>query len=468
MRSVRPLPARPLAALLALLAPAAAAAFNPESIFLSPEAALAGGAVLAADDAGGAGWYNPAALGGLRRSSVQLAASAYSVHASRLKDALVTQLPWETTPQSASDTSYGSVPSVLAYSMAVRPGLGVAAGIWTPSASDQHMALTGRSTGDYPDPAFPGVRATYEQHYALSHHADDTWVGAAVGWQALPGLRLGAALQGAYATSASVVDLQTSITTTSQDPLQQGAHVNVSIRSDESMVAGRALLGVQWDATGSLRLALVVRTPAVRVLAWGTTTHLLSASVLLPGYAPQVGQVVRETSPEAGLSVVDVGRLSGGLAWTGGAWDLRADGDWSPVLFRRDGAAHEAWGVRAGALHRWGEDVTLGAGAFREGARLVASQGHFALDTYGATVGLAYRSAQVVKALGGGHGWDLVSGLAARVAYGTGHGPGMTVVPFDLAQSQLPILFGQGERGFLEVPARTLDGSLHVFTTLSF
>lgn len=468
MRSARPPPARPLAALLALLAPAAAAAFNPETIFLTPEAAMAGGAVLAADDEGGAGWYNPSALGGLRRSSVQVGASAYSVHASRLRDALVTSLPWETIPQSASDTSYGSVPSVLAYAMAVRPGLGVAAGIWTPSASDQHMALTGRSTGDYPDAAFPGVRATYEQHYALTNRADDTWVGAAAGWQALPTLRVGAALQGAYATSVSVVDLQTSITTTSADPLQQGAHVNVSVRSDESMVAGRALLGVQWDVTGSLRLGLVVRSPAVRVLAWGTTTRLLSASVLLPGYAPQVAQVVRQTSPEAGLSVVDVGRLSAGLAWAAGAWDVRLDGDWNPVFLRRDGAAREAWSVRAGALHRWSEDLTVGAGAFREGARLLASQGHFALDTYGLTAGLSYRPARVVRALGGGKAWDLVTGLAVRAAYGTGHGPGMTVVPFALDQSQLPILFGREGGGFLEVPARSLDGSLHVFTTLSF
>lgn len=468
MRPVRALPARLLPALLALLAPAAAAAFNPESIFLSPEAAMAGGAVLAADDAGGAGWYNPAALGGLRRSSVQLGASAYSVRSTRLKDALITDLPWATLPQSASDTSFGSVPSVLAYSIAVRPGLGVAAGIWTPSATDQHMALSRRSTGDYPDPAFPGVRATYEQHYGLTHHADDTWVGAAAGWQALPTLRVGAALQGAYATSASVVDLQTAITTTSTDPLQQGAHVNVSIRSDESMVAGRALLGAQWDATEALRLAVVVRTPSVRVLAWGTTTRLLSVSVLLPGYAPQVGQLVDQTSPEDGLSVVDVGRLSAGLAYARGGWDLRLDGDWSPVLFRRSMAAHETWSVRAGAVHHWSEDLTLGAGAFREGARSVASQGRFALDTYGVTFGLSYRPAKVVQALGGGKGWDLVTGLAARAAYGTGTGPGMTVVPFKLSDSQLPILFGQGDRGFLEVPARSLDGSLHVFTTMSF
>ncbi len=468
MRPVRVPPALRAAALLALLAPGPAAAFGPESIFLSPEAAMGGGAVLAADDEGGAGWYNPASLGGLRRSSVQLGASAYSVDSFRLRDALVTELPWETRPSAVRDAGFGSVPAVLAYAIHLREGLGLSVGVWTPSATDQGMSLSSSSSGPYPDPAFPGLLATYDQRYGLSYHGDDTWVGAAVGWQALPGLRLGAALQGAYATTSSVVDLQTSIRTSSADPLEQGAHLNVSIRSDESMLAGRALVGLQWDAAPSLRLAAAFRSPAVRVVAWGTTTRLLSVSALLPGFAPQIGQVVQETSPESGLSIVDVGRLSGGLAWGRGAWSLRLDGDWSPALSRRGKGARESWNARAGALLRWSEDLTVGAGLFREGARNVASQGHFSVDAYGVTGGLSYRPAKVVRALGGGEDWDLVSGLAARVGYGTGRGPGMTVVPFDLGASQLPIAFGEPDRGYLEVPATTADASLHVFTTMSF
>lgn len=469
MRPVRVPPALGPTVLLALLAPATAAAFNPESTFLSSEAAMAGGAVLAADDEGGAGWYNPASLGAVRRSSVQLGASAYSVHAFRLRNAIVTELPWETRPFEARDTGFGSSPAALAYAFNLREGLGLAVGVWTPSATDQALSLRSSSAGPYPDPAYPDLRAAYDQRYGLSHHSEDTWVGAGVGWQARPGLRLGAALQGAYSTATSVVDLQTAIRVSPMvDPLQQGAHLNVSIRSDESMLVGRALLGLQWDAAPSLRLAAAVRTPAVRVVAWGTTTRLLSVSALLPGFAPQIGQVVQETSPESGLSVVDVGRLSGGLAWGLGGWSLRLDGDWSPALSRRGKGALESWNARAGALLRWSEDLTVGAGLFREGARNVASQGRFSVDVHGAAGGLSYRPAKVVRALGGGKEWDLVSGLAARVAFGAGHGPGMTVVPFDLASSQLPIAFGEPDRGYLEVAASTVDASLHVFTTMSF
>jgi hypothetical protein len=39
------------------------AAASPESVPVSPESALTAGAVLASDDVGGGGWYNPASLG---------------------------------------------------------------------------------------------------------------------------------------------------------------------------------------------------------------------------------------------------------------------------------------------------------------------------------------------------------------------------------------------------------------------
>lgn len=455
-----------LVALLALLAPARAAAFNPETTFLSTEAALTGGAVLAGDDEGGAGWYNPASLAGVARTSLQLGASVYTVSAFRVRDALVTELPWETLRGDGSDVSFGSVPAVLALSWKVRDGLGLSAGVWTPFHGDRSTALNGTSTG--PMPTDPAVTATYREDYALSSRSDDTWVGAAVGWRATPSLRLGLALQGAYTSAGSVVDLETSLDTTAADPLQQGAHVNVSIRSDVSALAGRALLGLQWDVAPGLRLAVAVRTPSWRVYAWGDTTRLISYSVLLPGYAPQIGQFVEHTAPAAGISTIDVGRVSAGLRWEPGRWSLRLDGEWSPALDRTTDGAQSSWNLRAGFLRTVDQDLTFGLGAFREGARNVATQGVLAVDTYGLSGGVSYRPAKVVQALGGGKGWDLITGLAARVAWGTGTGPGMLLRPFDLSSSQLPFLSGNPGAGFLEVPAYTLDGSLHVFTSMAF
>jgi long-subunit fatty acid transport protein len=448
------------------LAPWASRALNPETIFLSPEAALAGGAVLAADDEGGAGWYNPASLGALRRSSLQLGASAYSFQTFEVERSITTVLPWGTIDGNARDTGYSSVPSVLALSYLLRDGLGLSLGIWTPYHGGTAAELRVVSSGPYPGQ--PGLGVTYDQTYAWTERSDDTWVGMAVGWRAHPRLRVGGALQVAYTTSTTVVDLSTSLDTTSLDPLEQGSHVNVSVRGDQTSLAGRALLGLQWDATTSLRLAVNLRSPSVRGPVWGGATRLLSASALLPGYPPQVEQLTEQVTPVEGPSIVEPGRLSAGLSWRRGRWRTGLDGEWSPPLDRTTGGAPESWNLRVGVLYLWSDDLLLGGGLFREGAKQLASQGRLQLDTYGFTAGVSYRPEKVIRTLGGGQDWDLLTGLAVRGAYATGLGPGMVMQPFDLSRSALPIQFDSPERAFQEVPARSMEGSLHVFTSLQF
>ncbi len=435
---------------------------------MSAEAALTAGAVLAGDDPSGGGWYNPAALGGIRRSSFQLGASAYSVATVSVEGALVTVLPpgWGPMNGTARDTHYVSVPSVLSLSYRVREGLGVAVGVWTPYHDTYSATLVGSSSGPYPGD--PALQATYEQIYGLSYRWDDTWAGASVGWQALPTIRVGASLQGAYSSSTSVIDLDTGLQTTSTNPRDQGAIINVSIRDDQSILAARALVGVQWDVTEALRLALAVRSPSVRAVAWGQTTRVTSVSVLLPGYDIQQSQGIEEIEPSAGLSVIDVGRVYGGAAWSSGRWSVRLEGDWGPALRRNRNAETANWSARTGATYQWSPDLRVGAGLFRDGARSQASDGTLALDTYGLAGGVDYRPAKVVEALGGGDSWDLITGIAVRCAYGVGKGPGMTVVPFDYASSVLPILPGLQEQEFQEVPAHSLGGSIDFFTALKF
>jgi hypothetical protein len=451
---------------LALLAPSRALASNPESTPLSPEAALTGGAVLAGDDPAGAGWYNPASLGGITRSSAQLGASAYSVAATEVQGALVTVLPWGTSAADAVDRHYVSVPSVLSLSYKVREGLGFSVGVWTPFHSTFTATIWGQSSGPYP--GVPGMQASYEQVYSASYRWDDTWAGASIGWQATPRLRVGASLQGAYSTSSAVIDLDTGLQTTSSDPLEQGAHLNVSVRGDDTFLAGRAVVGLQWDATEELRLALVVRSPAIQVAAWGQVSRVTSVAALLPGFAPQQAQLLEQVDVDGGLSVVEVGRIYGGGAWRRGPWSLRLEGDWGPGLIRSLSTERPSWNVRAGALYQWDADTCVGVGLFREGTRARASEGRLALDSYGLSGGVDFRPTKVVKALGGGDTWDLLTGIAVRASWGVGQGPGMTVVPFDFSQSVVPIFPGQQSQGFLEVPASSFEGSLNFFTALKF
>jgi long-subunit fatty acid transport protein len=453
---------------LALVAPSVARATNPETTPMSAEAALTGGALLAGDDPGGGGWYNPASLAGIRRSSLQLGASAYSVARTEISGALVTVLPWGNLVADAHDTHFVSVPSVLSLSYKVRDGLGVAVGVWTPYHNAYMATITGRSSGAYPPPSGAGLTASYEQNYGLSYQWDDTWAGAAIGWQALPWLRVGGSLQGAYSSSSQVLNLDTGIETSSTDPLEQGAHLNVNLRDDQSYLASRALVGLQADVTDELRLALVLRSPVVRIVGWGSTTRVTSVAALLPGYGAQQGQLLEATRPSTGLSVVDVGRVWAGGAWTRGRWSVRVDVDWGPALYRNRRHERASWGARAGTLYSFSPNLQIGAGLFRDGARTLASEGALSLDYYGIAGGIDFRPAKVLAALGGGETWDLTTGIAVRGAWGVGKGPGMTIVPFDFGSSVVPIFPGKQEQAFQEVPAHGLEGSIHFFTALGF
>jgi long-subunit fatty acid transport protein len=453
---------------LALLCPVGALGANPETTPMSAEAALTAGAVLAGDDPAGGGWYNPAALAALRGSSLQLGASAYSVASTVVQGALVTVLPWGTSSGDAVDRHYVSVPSVLSLSYRLRDGLGASVGVWTPAHSTFAASIVGTSGGAYP--GYP-LQATYQQSYSVSNRWDDTWAAASIGWQALPRLRVGASLQGAYSSSATVIDLNAAVRTSSTDPLEQGALLDVSIRGEDTMLATRAVVGLQWDATESLRLALVLRSPVVRVTGWGQATRVTSVAVLLPGTPPDQrgqAQVMELVEPGSGLSIVDVGRIYGGTAWTRGPWSVRLDGDWGPELVRVIASLRSTWNVRVGALYQVDPDLCVGAGLYRDAARGKASDGTLALDTYGISGGVDFRPAKVVKALGGGESWDMITGIAAQASFGVGKGPGMTIALFDTSGSVVPILPGQASQGFQEVPARSLAGSVSFFTSLRF
>ena len=301
-------PAWPL--LLALLAPVAARASNPESTMLSPESSLAG-AVVAADDDGGGGWYNPASLGGLKRSSVQLGISAYSYAWVNSEGVLTTVLPWETQSQNTRASRYSSVPSVLGLTYMLREGLGLSLGLWTPFHDSFSTGFSTTSRGALP--SAPNLQATLDQRYDWSQSGDDTWATAAVGWQVHPKVRLGLSLQGALLTRSEAVALTTTLTTDSMLGSERGAHIQVSVNEAVNRLSLRAVLGVQWLVSKYLRLALALRSPQLQVARWGQHVQTVLVSALLPGFAPQEGSYI-DTKPPGGtfLMVEQVRGLVGG------------------------------------------------------------------------------------------------------------------------------------------------------------
>jgi hypothetical protein len=454
---------------VALLAPPAALAASPEAVPVSPEAAMTAGAVLASDDVGGGGWYNPASLGAVTRSSVQVGASAYAESATLIDDAATVTLPWGTTSGDIRSLRYSSVPSVLSYSFKLREGLGLSIGVWTPYHDYEGGTTTITSSGAYPTnpPRAPPLNGTFAETYAFTERRDDTWGGVGVGWQATPRLRLGAMLQGAYSTDVWTIDVNTSLKTDSTVPGESGSHVVYSERGDVGILGLRTLFGLQWQAAPEWRLAAAVRGPSIRVFGWGPVNKFLSTAALLPDVAPSENQAATETQAARGVTMVEPVRIYGGLTYKEEAWTLAIEGDWHPSLNGQFGAFKEGWNGRMGATWRSSPDLRVGAGLFYDINSSEGSASMSAMKYAGFTGGVIYRPSAVVRVLSGGNDWDLLTSVAVRGAYGWGTYRGIALVPVDPAG--VPINgFDPAALSTPDRPARVFEGSISFMTAIVF
>jgi hypothetical protein len=443
---------------------ASAFASNQDGILLSPEAALTGGAVLAGDDHDSGGWYNPAGLATLPRDIFQLGASAYGITSRRVSGGVETILPWTSHDTEVDSDRFYSVPSTVAYGHRFREGLAAGFGLYTPQRTSAGWRTSFASAG--PAPGVPET-VTYQQFYSGSSVLDDTWGAVALGWRAHPRLSVGFALQGLYRTQVEVLDLSVSYATPSSPPFEQGLFIDLSIRDDQTMLGARAVAGVQWDAGDHWRLAAVLRSPLARAYAFGGTDRIVSYSEYEAGEAPVFGREVDVLEPESGLSIVEPGRVSIGVAWRNGRTSLRAEVDWQPALERTLRTQRSLWNARAGGTLRLHENAVLGLGLFTDHARGSAAEGFSEVDLYGLAGGLEYRPAYVVQAIGGTGRWDLLVTLTVRGAFGTGKAPAMRL-DFDTPEFVLPIFPGQEDQPFLEAPARVFEGAVNLFTAIVF
>jgi hypothetical protein len=358
-----------------------------------------------------------------------------------------------------SSVRYASVPSVISYTFRLREWLGASLGVWTPFHDYAGGSVSGASSGPY-----AGYTGSYTELYSFSRTRDDTWAGAAIGWQAAPRVRLGLMLQGSYSTRLGAIDFNASLKT--DDPLQGGSHLAIAERVDLSYLGLRAVGGLQVDVTPEVRLALAVRSPGVRVLTWGTATRVVSAAVLLPGVPPSEHQATEALPRGTEPSVVEPVRLYAGLRWARKRWTLAADVDWHPALDRWLTGQSAAWNARLGGTWQVSEDLRAGAGLFRDTSAVASGQTATTIDYYGLTGGLIYRPRAVVQALGGTGSWDMLTGVAVRGAFGSGSFTGARFTPLDAAglavSASALVLEAQ------QAPTRALEGSLSLFTSIVF
>ena len=406
--------------ILALLAPARAAAQNADGILLGMEAVTTAGAVVAVSGDAASAYYNPAGLAGLVASTVQASGSAYSVSAMHLGRFVVTTLPWTRTEQSVGTTSFYSVPSLVTYGFRVRPGLGVAAGVWVPSHEELAFTSDLHSEGAW-TPGGSVTHASYEQHLSLSQKLERTYFGAAAGLAVASGVRLGLSGFLTYDAAEDVVNLFAVAITDSPVPEERGGTVSVTSSGKPRQFALRFGAGLQWDVTSILALGIAVKTPSVVLAQQGGTTTTVSVTALVPGSPPAIAFSRGQSDP---MRLAEPWRITAGGAAALGAVSLRMEGDWQAPASGQRGVVN----VRLGALYDAG-DIRWGAGLFSDRTRNVASSGELAVDYYGATAGLFYRPAPVQKARTRGEAWDLWTNLGVRYAHGMGHATGFGIAP---------------------------------------
>jgi hypothetical protein len=405
---------------LALLVPALAAAQNADGVLLGMEAATTAGAVVAVPGDAATAYYNPACLASLEGPTVQVSGSAYTASVVHLGRFVATMLPWTRTDQSVGTTSLYSVPSVVAYGLRVRPGLGVAAGVWVPSHEEVAFTSNLRSEGAW-TPGGSVTRASYEQHVSVSQKISRTYFGAAAGLAAAPRVRIGLSGFVTYDAAENFASIFAVATTDSQVPGEGGGTVSITSSGKPTQLALRFGGGVQWEVTQVLTLGLAVKSPSVVLARRGSITTTASATALFPGSPPTIAFFRKEGER---LRLLEPWRIAGGGAVALGALSLRAEADWQAPTSAQRGVVN----ARLGALYGTG-DIRGGAGVFTDRARDLASSGTLAVDYLGATAGLFYRPAPVRSARERGGAWDLWTSLAVRYAHGTGHAAGFGIAP---------------------------------------
>jgi len=118
---------------LLALAPRRAHAGNDDELLAGNHAAMMGGAVMASVDDASAAWYNPAGLGAISRSQVDLSGTVYTLRFYRAPD-FMTLSTGES--DDASVTEFVSIPTQIVYGRALASHLTLALGYFVPQATN--------------------------------------------------------------------------------------------------------------------------------------------------------------------------------------------------------------------------------------------------------------------------------------------------------------------------------------------
>lgn len=384
----------------------------------SDGAAMTGGAVVAMTRSTGAVWYNPAGLAKTVRSRLDLSTSAFSLRARDYPNAMQTVLPDGTERGTSLDSlDLSIVPTALSGVVAIEPSLAWGFGVFV-NESDSFSLQGG------PHVTVDGG-TTLQARGRIDESVTTTNVGAAIGWQVVPGLRLGVSLFGS-ARATSERGEMTVEATIAGDRYTAFA----DLRDARTQFGLHGVVGLQWQPTDALHIGVVLRLPTLALVEVGT------AEVFTGGPAAPVGDdPVRVDLGDRDAALSDPaltvpGRVVLGVSYSYGQGWISVEGDVSHPL--DDANLAGVWNARVGGVYRASRDVTLGAGLFTDRSRTRLNRFPAEdVDFYGATFGIAFNRRIDLAEHEEVGSMVISTSVALRYAYGSGEATG---VRFDLGE----------------------------------
>lgn len=400
------------AAFLAAVASSPARAANEDGVPLSPDAMLGGNTIASRDGSTGA-WYNPAALGGLRRSSVQLTTSIYTLGIRRIDHLIRTVLPWEERDDSVSHTDFTSVPSGISVVLKLSDAVGFSIGLFAP----RREYFTLETSFDSTSPLLAdGSQLRHEQRVAYSGRVDANHGGIGFGFALSDGLSVGVGAFVAQETFELVFDFPYALRDlAAPDGAEPLAFGGTSQRSLISRWGVRPTAGVQWRLSSVLSVAMAVRGPMFTFATSG------SGTTLVYGAAPAALHHQLDEAPEAIELISRPARVYLAAEARFGPARIIVETD---LRHRLQDAGLDADKVvingRVATIVQVTDQVWLGGGLFSDLSGGDVAQSGDAIDYFGGTAGVQFRTPSVVQALAGSDDWDMRTTLALRYGLGAG------------------------------------------------
>lgn len=442
--------------LAALFAAPQARAGNGFTFPIGGRAAAMGGAFTAMGHDPGVAWYNPAGLGFVTRSSLDVSASAYALHLMRIPTMLRTTLPSGVTDRGFSANPFQIVGSSMTYVRKL--------GGWdpepvpddataSPPEADAPDATSIRATPSR-DPGAPRLRhalafsvfipvaekfarsstfdasetsGSFHQRFSLSTGRQVYYIGPSWGMRIGERWSVGASLYGLYAASEGRASFTAAFSSAGATDF---GTLNLDATGVELGLAVQ--LGAQVRPISGLRLGLALRLPALRV--WGRTEGtFLTATTRDDAGNPRPQLDDEPVRDRSGAAFVLPFSMTLGIGWESpGVFAIAVDADyttpWPYGGTRMRGYFNGRLGVEAYLTPRW----ILGFGAFTDvsptppfASADAANFMDMRLDFYGGTVAVTWLSPYAVTGSGATDRITFANTVGLRYAHGHGQIIGM-------------------------------------------